>query len=59
MEREQKKDNKKILLDIQDDLYKMKQDISIIKLDVKVILAKLELSNPKPQPISKGWFFCF
>tara|TARA_Y100000401_G_scaffold116738_1_gene123253 strand:- start:553 stop:726 length:174 start_codon:yes stop_codon:yes gene_type:complete len=57
MEREQKKDNKKILLDIQDDLYKMKQDISIIKLDVKVILAKLELSNPKPQPISKGWFF--
>ena len=56
MEREQKKDNKKILLDIQDDLYKMKQDISIIKLDVKVILAKLELSKPTTEPISKGWF---
>lgn len=50
------KDNKKLLTDIQDELYKMKQDISIIKLDVKVILAKLELSKPKPEPISKGWF---
>tara|TARA_Y100001963_G_C6463499_1_gene301258 strand:+ start:109 stop:279 length:171 start_codon:yes stop_codon:yes gene_type:complete len=48
--------NKKLLTDLQDDIYKLKQDISIIKLDVKVILAKLELSKPKPEPISKGWF---
>ena len=48
--------NKKLLTDLQDDIYKLKQDISIIKLDVKVILAKLELSKPNPEPISKGWF---
>jgi uncharacterized protein involved in exopolysaccharide biosynthesis len=50
--------NKKLLTDLQDDIYKLKQDISIIKLDIKVIIAKLELSKPKPEPepISKGWF---
>ena len=50
--------NKKLLTDLQDDIYKLKQEISIIKLDIKVIIAKLELSKPKPEPepISKGWF---
>ena len=50
------KDNKILLREIKDEVYKMKQDISIIKLDVKVILAKLELSKPTTEPISKGWF---
>ena len=53
------KDNREILRSLQEDLYKLKQDAAIIKMDMKIIIAKIdavkELKAP-PEPISKGWF---
>ena len=53
---DKQQENKKLLLDIKDYLYKLQQDTSIIKLDIKVIKAKLEEKQKTPEPISKGWF---
>lgn len=50
------KDNKVLLRELKEDVAKLKQDTSIIKIDLKVIIAKLELDKPKPEPINKGWF---
>lgn len=48
---DRQKDNKVLLLEIKDMLYKLQQDVSIIKLELKVIK-----EPKKPEPISKGWF---
>ncbi len=53
------KDNREILRSIQDDLYKLKEDAAIIKIDMKIIIAKIEAGKELPvvkEPISKGWF---
>lgn len=54
------KDNRVLLRGIQDDMYKMCQDMALVKMDLKIILAKIEAAKEMKaakEDIKKGWFF--
>jgi hypothetical protein len=56
-----RKNNNHLLREVKDDLVKLKNDVALVKIDLKVILAKIEERNRRdgkksPEPISKGWF---
>jgi len=50
------KDNRAILRSLQDDMAKLKQDAALIKMDMKIIIAKIEAIKEIKEPIEKGWF---
>ena len=53
-----KLDNKRLLLELQDDIRKLKEDSKLIQIDLKIIIAKLEAKETQnvKEEISKGWF---
>ena len=52
---ERKKTTEQICEEIKEDLYKMKQETALIKLDLKIIIAKLETKEQKKEEINTGW----
>jgi|TARA_R110002124_G_scaffold254451_1_gene420060 hypothetical protein len=55
-----KLDNKRLLLELQDDIRKLKEDSKLIQINLKIIIAKLEAKQTPEQKvkeaISKGWW---
>tara|TARA_R110000803_G_scaffold114869_4_gene183315 strand:- start:407 stop:586 length:180 start_codon:yes stop_codon:yes gene_type:complete len=54
-----KLDNKRLLLELQDDIRKLKEDSKLIQIDLKIIIAKLEAKKEQnvKEVISKGWWY--